>query len=355
MDETRNKEASSTLPSCAMCHKHTAIYRCPRCHTCTCSLDCCRAHKVSRSQSVCNGKRDRTKFCSLKGFTDTQLASDYHFLEDVLKVSEGSKRLYKGLVSGTTSSTSSTKRLRVDASSGGGKVAFDSISQAAPMHPLLKARDGKSVVEVLAHGVDDVPTTSEGDRTFPGSVALCEKDATIGPNSTNNTKPKVKVDPLVRQTELKEINLLRMPPGMQRRLSNTTKFNKKDGVITWKIELWFHSPSGEGGNKHTFKVESHAPDCSTLAEELGKHLDIHPDNATARSALRVFASAPRQSLRLYLKRLPSSSSAPQYFRLDPAVSLASSLKGKTIIEFPTIDVALEGDEERFPLLIGELI
>ncbi len=78
---------------------------------------------------------------------------------------------------------------------------------------------------------------------------------------------------------------------MERRKSNTTKFNKKKGIITWKVELCFHLPKDTSDSieviytneeKKTLpkflKVETAVQDSSTITEELGKHLDVHPGN-----------------------------------------------------------------------------
>ncbi len=324
---------------------------------------------------VCNGKRDRTGFCSLKEFTDSRLASDYHFLEDVLKVSEGTRRLYQGIVasssapSTTPAAVSSRKRPR-----GGPEwmMGLDSISPDVPAHPLLRAKEGRSVAEVLvARAVGDDDRAQLDKPSRPG-VGIVNQLLANGPaNNTAMSSPRAKFDPLVRQAELKGITLLRMPSGMQRRRANTSRINKKMGTISWKIEFCFHrpkrtldermvhsSPSASAQDESTlpklFRVESEILDSSTLSEELGRHLDVHPHNSATRSCLRSFVNTPRKSLVLLMKRLPCSSAAPRYFRLDPNATLSESLDGKTIIEFPTIDVVLDEDKEYFPLYIGEV-
>ncbi|KAL9180310.1 hypothetical protein ACHAXT_008280 [Thalassiosira profunda] len=359
-----------SLPPCAVCRAATAVYRCPRCQTQTCSLACCRAHKEGQGSAEgakCSGKRDRTEFCSLAKFSDARMASDYHFLEDVLKVSEGSRRLYHGLVSGGdgASAGAAVKRARSNGHHSS-KVKLDSISNAPPDHPLLTAKKGKSAVEVLAHGVDDPRETNDKQSSCP-SNGIVNQLLDIKQPAKPTPQRKGNVDHLVRQAELKGVNLLRMPNGMERRRSNTTKFNKKKGNITWKVELCFHSPKDTVDEKKEaelgeasvqtpmmLKVESEVSESSTLLGELGKHLDVHPGNATTRSQLRSFASVPRESLLLFMKRLPCSSAAPQYYRLDPGATLMESLRGKAVIEFPTIDVATEADQGRFPLFIGEV-
>lgn len=364
---------SKPPPTCDICKSNVALYHCPRCGTSTCSLKCCQAHKTSTkdgtSTVLCNGKRDRTKFCSLKGFDDAQLASDYHFLEDVLKLSEGSKRLYDGLASGS-SQTGSAKRPKAN-----GLTPFRSttdemasINQEAPAHPLLQAKKGKSMIEVMANGMeeddDEVAATGEECKALKICGSPDQKPMARPNNKSKSNSPKV--DPLVRQAELKGVNLLRMPPGMQRRLNNTSKYNKKADSITWKIELLFHSKEndpderkddiqvGEKIKPTKFTVESSLADSSTLGQELGKHLDVLPGNASTRSTLKSFASVPRESLRLFMKCLPCSSVAPKYYQLDPDVTLVEALRGKTIIEYPTVEVVKSEDKDRFPLMISEM-
>lgn len=296
----------------------------------------------------------------------------------MLKVSESSKRIYQGIArdhknNGHHPTVGGTKRARVDVTVNG----LDNIANdKPPVHPLLKAREGKSIAQVLANGVRELePEEEESGEKSVSAIRkkLGEQNIVSSQNQTTSSqqhnKRDIHVDNLVRQAELKGVNLLRMPLGMERRKSNTTKFNKKK-VITWKIELCFHTPTAnttistgdncddDGSKEHIIpkmlKVESHMSETSTLSEELGKHLDVHPGNSTIRSQLRSFANVPRDKLILLLKRLPCSSAAPQYYGLDRDATLGENLNGKTIIEFPTIDVVLEEDREKFPLFIGEI-
>lgn len=70
---------------CMICKVKKYSYKCPRCAALTCSLECCRLHKIEMD---CNGQRDRTNYVSIQQFTESQLKSDYHFLEDVLQVNK---------------------------------------------------------------------------------------------------------------------------------------------------------------------------------------------------------------------------------------------------------------------------
>ncbi|KAL7452519.1 hypothetical protein ACHAWC_004777 [Mediolabrus comicus] len=333
MAEKGSSSTDNSLPPCEMCNAQVAIYRCPRCYTRTCSLECCRKHKAKDEISgelVCNGQRDRTKFCSLKRFTDAQLASDYHFLEDVMSSSTSSKRLYQSIVSGSSSRVcDNTKLKRVKANtvsttrSGMVEVANISASASEPVHPLLQAGKGRSTtVDILANGVSECDfeegeLVEKQDNSQKSSVINGLLGNTQRPPNKNGAKGKV--DHLTRQAELGGVSLLRMPQGMGRRAANTEV--------------------NEG---------------STWQEALGKLLDVHPGNSAIRSQLKIFANEQRDSLVLLMKRLPCSSAAPQYIQFEPNTTLKDSLRGKTIIEFPTVEIIFDTDRDRFPLFIGVL-
>jgi hypothetical protein len=320
------------------------------------------ATSSGKIELTCNGKRDRTQFCSIKGFTDSQLSSDYHFLEDVLKVSESSKRLYHGIVpsSETSKGGGGTTAKRARGPAMNNRIDLESISNNVSTHPLLQAKGGKNIVTVLANSVNDAEYNMQREQHAECEEGIINELISVHkkPASAKHTSPQTSgqkaVDPLVRQAELKGVNLLRMPCGMMRRTSNTTKFNKKKGTISWKIELCFHSPKcveGQDKSPTHLMVESELSESCTLSNELGKHLNVHPGNSATRSRLRAFVNAPRDTLSLFMKRIPCSSAAPKYFKLDPNSTLAELLEGKTIIEFPTIDVVMDADKEHFPLFI----
>jgi hypothetical protein len=95
---------------CEICVDGPRIYKCPRCSVFTCSLACCKQHKskvqggclhlaillapyrLLLSQTQCSGIRDRSQFVSYRNLNETNLRSDYHFLEDVLQTKSRAKR-----------------------------------------------------------------------------------------------------------------------------------------------------------------------------------------------------------------------------------------------------------------------
>jgi hypothetical protein len=74
---------------CEVCRVNFHKYKCPRCMTLTCSLDCCKTHKAA---SNCTGVRDKTKYVGKEEFDESQLLSDYRFLEEQQRLVEAAQR-----------------------------------------------------------------------------------------------------------------------------------------------------------------------------------------------------------------------------------------------------------------------
>ncbi|KAM4642160.1 box C/D snoRNA protein 1 [Discoglossus pictus] len=83
------KKRKISLQSCETCGGKEAKYRCPRCMKYSCSLPCVKRHKADIH---CNGVRDKTAFVSVSKFDETNLLSDYRFLEDAGRTADCASR-----------------------------------------------------------------------------------------------------------------------------------------------------------------------------------------------------------------------------------------------------------------------
>ncbi|XP_033821084.2 box C/D snoRNA protein 1 [Periophthalmus magnuspinnatus] len=88
-EETRGTKRKISLSNCALCGCEEAKYTCPRCLTHSCSLFCVKKHK---EDTGCSGVRDKTTFVALSQFDEMNLLSDYRFLEDTGRFSDGPTR-----------------------------------------------------------------------------------------------------------------------------------------------------------------------------------------------------------------------------------------------------------------------
>ena len=71
------------MSSCVCVCGAAVKYRCPACGVRSCSAPCVARHKADAN---CTGKRPVAPYKPLLELGDDDLASDYHFLEDLLRV-----------------------------------------------------------------------------------------------------------------------------------------------------------------------------------------------------------------------------------------------------------------------------
>mmetsp|Transcript_18153 Transcript_18153/g.59299 ORF Transcript_18153/g.59299 Transcript_18153/m.59299 type:complete len:137 (+) Transcript_18153:531-941(+) len=135
---------------------------------------------------------------------------------------------------------------------------------------------------------------------------------------------------------------------MERRVTNTSRFDRKSKTLQWRVEWVFCSGADAAGERLTTeRVSEEAP----LSSALDSLLAPAGGNAVTRQRLRRFVDAGGAgACRLFLLKEPSPANAKTYYALDPAHALKTILAGKLIIEFPTVHVALEADAQRFPLV-----
>lgn len=295
---------------CEVCALEERRYKCPRCGKLTCSLACCKEHK---SMEGCSGKRDRTEFTRLSEFTTGQLRSDYLYLEDVLRKVDTAKRGRSG---------NNIKE------AGGGKGQG------------TKKRKRGSQQQTSALKLGPVGAGESQGVAQPGGEWI------------NNLTPALQK--LVRHANVEGINLLLLPSHFAKRLANTTRFNQKKKTIFWQVEWVFKQASGGSGAESFTTTLNGISESTPLCEVLAQILQPQPGNAPTRNRLAKYCAAPASELTLFIQRLPRPCTSPLYCSLDPADGLAIALKGHTVIEYPTIYVALWEEVASYPTLVTEI-
>ena len=285
-----------------------ARYRCPACDARSCSLACVQQHKAERA---CSGVRDPAKYCSMQTFDDTTLKRDFGFLEGVVRGVDSSKRARR-----------ETER------------------------PAGPAR---------YHAAGLTPARQH----------------------------------LLRHASERGVQLELLPHGMTRQRENSTRYDARRQSLGWRVELRFVDAGAlhvvscvpeattllqlmrsclEPNVSLTPRADSSAPEEAAAASEGGAHATPPPpatpptrrddgQRALLRHRLRVYGRAGAAALRIYMRAECRRADDPRYHRLLLDASLGESLRGKAVIEFPILHVALptaaEADEEeggRFPLL-----
>ena len=177
----------------------------------TCSLRCCLEHK---SRTGCNGKRDRAAFCSLARFTDAQLASDFHFLEDVLKCGERAGRFVREEMGGHTGGgggrrgrgkPSGAGRQKEQRQSKNGSMDEDG---GAPISPLLRLsmKVAKENEKGVAHQNAEEASPLEAAASEPPASKLDEREEgeveEMKQSSAGATEQDANVAPMAKRQRL---------------------------------------------------------------------------------------------------------------------------------------------------------
>ncbi len=303
-------------PPCAYCGE-VSKYRCPACLTRTCSLACVQKHKAEKG---CDGKRKDGTFREVRDFDDATLHRDFRFLEGAARAIDGAAR---------------------------------------------RLRDGQD---------------------WSGGAASSASASSQPPARQNN---------LHKQARQRGVQLELAPRGMARARENTTRYDGRRRRLSWRVELLFE----EAGVKH---AQPSVPEDATLLMllrsllEAGVHLDDDSeqapskrrrapaptavegedgppprrgDDATAsvsaaaraalprpddgqrallRHQLRAFGKAGASSLSVYMAANGGRGVGHGYHELPLHLTLAEALRGKVVLEFPTLHVAVQPGPDRCP-------
>lgn len=91
MSKKLHSASESQIIVCSVCNKAPSKYRCPRCDCRSCGLVCIKRHK---KESGCSGKRNKSSFVELLDMDDNLISSDYHFVNEVDRGLDSSKRIF---------------------------------------------------------------------------------------------------------------------------------------------------------------------------------------------------------------------------------------------------------------------
>lgn len=330
---------------CQICAEKEVLYCCPRCSIRTCSLVCCKKHKGVNNNN-CNGKRDRTKFITLGEFTDSEVKSDFHFLEDILNVSDRGKRLSRhiGVMKRNNILPKRMNLPNQEKNENDDEKFGELSSQIHPLHSLQVEMTEKVTYRL-----------QEKDSDTPDTKRRCMEDSFTNERS-NGLKRLINEAKNVHRN----VNLLLMPTGMIKRKKNSTSYKAKSNTIFWSVEWKFHHilkcPKNSSETlvlKKSFFEESMSimdrfSEKATLDQELLKHMRTFEKN------IKKFHSFSLEDICLLMKKIPSRSNSPKYLKLRKGQTLQEALDGTTIIEYPTIEVVLNKNIGSFPLFVREI-
>ncbi|KAJ9582027.1 hypothetical protein L9F63_003610 [Diploptera punctata] len=133
-----------------------------------------------------------------------------------------------------------------------------------------------------------------------------------------------------------------LPHNFTRSKENTTYFNWKEQLIYWRIEWMF--PQAENmkcSGRRLLETEK-------LSKLVNVYLDPLQCESLYQDKLQYYQSAGLTGIILLMKA--EMKSGTRYHQLDTSLTLKENLRGKTVIEFPTIFVILKDHKHIFDIL-----
>ncbi|NWX09239.1 BCD1 protein, partial [Caloenas nicobarica] len=130
------------------------------------------------------------------------------------------------------------------------------------------------------------------------------------------------------------IDLRTLPIGFTKRRENSTTFNFMEKKFYWHLKLIFPHCHAE----YTLKG---VPDDRTLADILKPYIDPVESDPVVCQRLRMYTMSPQSDVQILMKIENRKRNSVRYNELDASRSLLDNLKGKVIIEYPTLFVVLK--------------
>jgi hypothetical protein len=189
------------------------------------------------------------------------------------------------------------------------------------------------------------------DKVLADDVAFLEELARVSsrserdPRARSNRRAPLsrRQQELLRQCEQRGVSLRFLPRGMQRQRENTSRYSFASRRVEWRVELLI-------GDERV--VDERVDEALTWRELLARHLDpAAPGAAVTRHRFPALAAAfaAGDAPLLFMRVAGRPANQPVFHQLDAAHSLRDALAGKTLIEFPSVHVALPSEAARFPL------
>ncbi|KAE8419708.1 hypothetical protein BDV36DRAFT_130894 [Aspergillus pseudocaelatus] len=348
---------------CTICHIQPPKYRCPRCSTRTCSLPCSRRHKL---WSQCSGVRDPAAYMKKNELaTESAFDRDFNFITGIERTLERAER--------------------------------DAENRGISVQPGTSGR-----------GVDLAVVGLDGDEESGGGSETGRKRRRVEGGSGGFVKGEFG---FLRGAEEAGVTVLRAPRGMSRNKANASKWQPRNKCLNWTVE-WV-APDGERRNRlclesstlaeaynRSFPLsreerEQKKKDQESKSEQVDVNSseqlpDTHdptqsPAEATPQEAVPQETMLPNpeseikpdiapaisenqptpsmdeitshRDVYFYLHRPRTSTKQPVLVPLSPTATLASALRGRTVLEFPTIYIlsdspdALSSDQEDAKFLL----
>ncbi|XP_063795006.1 box C/D snoRNA protein 1 isoform X2 [Pseudophryne corroboree] len=132
----------------------------------------------------------------------------------------------------------------------------------------------------------------------------------------------------------RHVDLKSLPFGFSKKRENSTHFNKKEQKFYWHLKLLFPQCQAE-------YAEKRVPEDKTIGDILKKYIDPAASDPTIRQRLKAYVRAP-SDVKVFVVGERTTPGQNRSCELDSSKTLRETLRNKTIIEYPTLCVTVQG-------------
>ncbi|XP_035685251.1 box C/D snoRNA protein 1-like [Branchiostoma floridae] len=148
------------------------------------------------------------------------------------------------------------------------------------------------------------------------------------------------------KARLSGVTLKLLPGGFTRRRQNTTQFNRKFQKMNWRVEWSFPQAEVSYSDKWV-------PEDMLLKTALQKYVDPEKADPIIRHRLKAYCSRELSHIHLLMKVEERRANSVRYEELHADMTLKENLRGKVVVEFPTILVVLTEQMHKYKLVTEE--
>ncbi|NXW46647.1 BCD1 protein, partial [Nyctiprogne leucopyga] len=135
------------------------------------------------------------------------------------------------------------------------------------------------------------------------------------------------------------IDLRTLPIGFTKRRENSTTFNC---IFLQMTQIMYFCVHDEPCLMYLiFIFDERVPDDKTLADILKPYIDPVESDPVVCQRLKIYTMSPQSDVQILMKIENRKQNSVRYNELDASRSLLDNLKGKVIIEYPTLFVVLK--------------
>ncbi|XP_060629846.2 box C/D snoRNA protein 1 [Anolis sagrei] len=158
-------------------------------------------------------------------------------------------------------------------------------------------------------------------------------DSAVRDDILHKPKSNKFVNFLKNRARRHNIHLQTLPVGFTKRRENSTVFSKKEQKFFWHLKLIFpHS--------HAKFTEKRVPDDKPLCDILKAYIDPQASDPVICQRLKIYTTSSPSDIQIVMKVENKPHVSARYEELDANKGLLENLKGKVVIEYPTLHVVL---------------